>query len=126
MPAILMIDDDADFSGLALAHFAGLGYTMALASNGKEGLLKAAAFKPDIILLDIMMPEMNGIEVLRELQTAEETADVPVIVMSGKYFDQGMSELFGQERNFREFLGKPVVLAQLQQKIEALLKLRRG
>ncbi|MDO8803226.1 MAG: response regulator [Elusimicrobiota bacterium] len=122
MATILMIDDDADFSGLASVHFTKLGYTVALAQNGKEGLAKAIALKPDLIFLDIVMPEMNGIEVLRELQAADETADVPVIVMSGKYFDSGMIEIFTQERNCRAFLGKPVALAQLQEKVEALLK----
>ncbi|OGR53273.1 MAG: hypothetical protein A2049_06385 [Elusimicrobia bacterium GWA2_62_23] len=122
MPAILMIDDDADFSALVSAQFTKLGYTVGLAANGKEGLAKAAAFKPDVIFLDIMMPEMNGVEVLRELQAGDETAEVPVIVMSGKYFDQGMLDLFRQERNFREFLPKPVSLAQLELKVSSLLK----
>ena len=122
MATILMIDDDAEFAGLASVHFTGLGYQMTLAPNGKDGLQKAAALKPDVIFLDIMMPEMNGVEVLRELQAGDETAEVPVIVMSGKYFDQGMLDLFRQERNFREFLPKPVSLAQLELKVSSLLK----
>lgn len=122
MAAILLIDDDAEFSGLASEYFTRLGYTVTLAQNGKAGLAQAVVLKPDIIFLDIMMPEMNGIEVLRELQAAEETADVPVMIVSGKYFDQGMSDIFRQERNFREFIGKPVAFSQLLQKVEALLK----
>lgn len=122
MPAILMIDDDTEFSGLASVHFTGLGYKMTLSSDGRDGLQKAAALKPDIIFLDIMMPDVNGIEVLRELQAGDETSDIPVLIMSGKYFDKGMNDIFTQERNFRGFLGKPVSLAQLQQKVEALLK----
>lgn len=122
MPAILMIDDDKDFSGLASAHFTGLGYAVTLTYDGKDGLAKAAALKPDIIFLDIMMPGLNGIEVLRELQAGDETSDIPVIILSGKYFDPAMSDLFTQERNFKAFLGKPVALATLQQKVETLLK----
>lgn len=122
MPNILMIDDNADFGGLASVHFTKLGYAMTLAPNGREGLAKAVALKPDIIFLDIMMPDMNGIEVLRELQAADETSEVPVIVMSGKYFDQGMTDLFSQERNFKAFLSKPVALDHLQKKVETLLK----
>jgi CheY-like chemotaxis protein len=117
-----MIDDDADFSALVSAHFTKLGYTVGLAADGKEGLAKAVSFRPGVILLDIMMPEMNGVEVLRELQAGDETSDVPVIVMSGKYFDQGMLDLFRQERNFRELLSKPVSLAQLELKVSTLLK----
>jgi len=117
-----MIDDDADFSALVSAHFTKRGYTVLVAPDGKEGLAKAPVFKPDIIFLDIMMPGLNGVEVLRELQSLDGTEEVPVIVMSGKYFDQGMHDLFSQERNFREFLGKPVSLDQLELKTASLLK----
>lgn len=122
MPTILMIDDDKDFCGLVLAHFTGAGYTVVLAHSGSDGLAKAGALKPDVIFLDITMPGMNGIEVLRELQAGDETSDIPVIVISGKYFDQGMSELFGQERNFKGFIGKPPALSAIQQKVEAVLR----
>lgn len=122
MPAILMIDDDKDFSGLAQAHFTGQKYGVTLTHNGRDGLAKAAALKPDLILLDIMMPDMNGIEVLRELQADDETADIPVIIVTGKYIDRGMQDLFSQERNFRALVGKPVVFSSLQKQVEALLK----
>lgn len=122
MPTILMIDDDAEFSSLVAVHFTGLSYKVMIGHNGKEGLGLARTHVPDIIFLDIMMPEMNGIEVLRELQTWDETSDIPVMVMTGNYFDQGMHELFTQERNCREFISKPVALAQLQKKVETLLK----
>ena len=122
MSKILMIDDDADFSALASAHFSRLGYAVTLAQDGKDGLAKARALRPDVVFLDIMMPEMNGIEVLRELKAADETAEVPVIVMSGKYMDSGMTDLFAQEGNFKAFFAKPVVLAQLQKKVEELTK----
>lgn len=121
MATILIIDDDKDFSGLAAAHFSPLGYIVAQAFSGAEGLSKAAALKPDIVFLDIMMPDMNGIEVLRELRAGDETSDIPVIMMSAKYLDDGVMGLFAQEGNFRAFLAKPVSLAALQKKVEALL-----
>ena len=122
MPAILVVDDDTEFSGLVSGHFTGLGYKVILAHDGKEGLEKAAALKPDIIFLDIMMPDMNGIEVLRELRADDDTSHIPVVVMTAKFFDSSMTELFTQESNCREFLSKPVELSHLQQKTEALLK----
>ncbi len=122
MPAILIIDDDADFSAIARAHFTKLGYKVELAKDGKAGLSLAAVMKPDLILLDIMMPEMNGIEVLRELQAGDDTSDSPVIIVSGKYVDQGMIDLFIQERNFRAFVGKPVALDTLQKKVETFIR----
>lgn len=122
MPSILMIDDDKDFGSLASAHFTAQKYGFTLTHSGRDGLAKAAALKPDLILLDIMMPDMNGIEVLRELQSDDETADIPVIIVTGKYIDQGMHDLFAQERNFRALLGKPVAFTSLQQRVDALLK----
>ena len=52
----------------------------------------------------------------------DETSDIPVLVLSGKFFDQEISSLFTQEKNFREFISKPVDLAYLQKKVEAVLK----
>jgi CheY-like chemotaxis protein len=122
MPDILMIDDDAEFSDLVSKHFTGLGYIMTLAGNGTEGLAKAKSIKPDIIFLDVMMPDMNGIEVLRELHADDDTSEIPVIVMTAKFFDTSATELFTQERNCKAFLSKPVALSYLQQKAETLLK----
>lgn len=122
MPKILMIDDDKDFSSLVFTHFSGLGYSVTVAENGRSGLAAAASGKPDIIFLDIMMPDMNGIEVLRELHAGDETADIPVLVLTAKFLDNSVMDLFTQERNFRAFLSKPVSFADLQQKVETMLK----
>jgi CheY-like chemotaxis protein len=124
MPKILMIDDDPDFSCLVASYFSSQGYEVLLSHSGKEGLALAGKHKPDIIFLDVMMPYMNGTEVLKELQAGEETSDIPVVIMTGSYFDKGMRDLFTQERNCREFLSKPVSLEALQSKVEALLKKR--
>lgn len=121
MAVILMIDDDKDFGELASAHFTKTGHKVTLVHNGKEGLAKAGALKPDVIFLDMIMPDMNGIEVLRELRAGDETSDIPVLVVSGKFFDKEISDLFTQEKNFREFISKPVDFAYLQKKVEALL-----
>ncbi len=121
MPKILLIDDDKDFNALVSGYFSKLGYGVSLAENGRDGLAQAAAARPDIIFLDIMMPELNGIEVLRELQSGDGTGDIPVLIVSGRYIDQGMLQLFSQERNFRAFLSKPVALDVLRQRTEEAL-----
>ncbi|HBE88857.1 MAG TPA: hypothetical protein DDW67_06915 [Elusimicrobia bacterium] len=121
MSAILLIDDDKDFSGLAAAHFSKQGYSVTLAEGGKEGLAKAASSRPDIVILDIMMPDMNGVEVLRELNSDPDTSDIPVLILTGKYIDPGMTDMFAQERNFRGIVAKPVDFGMLQRKMEELL-----
>lgn len=121
MSAILLIDDDKDFSGLAAAHFTRQGHAVTLADGGRDGLGKAASARPDIVLLDIMMPDMNGVEVLRELNSDPDTSGIPVLILTGKYIDPGMADMFAQERNFRGIVPKPVDLAMLQRKMEELL-----
>lgn len=122
MPNMLIIDDNVEFKTMVSYYFTDLDYKVELADNGRDGLEKARIFKPDIILLDVMMPDIGGIEVLRELQTYEEVRSVPVIILTGTYFDKNMSELFRQESNCKEFLSKTTELAYLEKKIDALLK----
>jgi CheY-like chemotaxis protein len=93
-----------------------------LAKDGREGLAQARAFKPDIILLDVMMPDIGGIEVIRELQSSEELRAIPVLIMTGTYFDRNMSELFKQESNCKEFLSKTMELSWVAKRVEALLE----
>ncbi|HNT98206.1 MAG TPA: response regulator [Elusimicrobiales bacterium] len=122
MAGILIIDDDKDFSGLAAAYFSKQGHTVTLAGGGREGLSKAVSAGPDIVFLDIMMPDMNGIEVLRELNSDPETSSIPVLVLTGRYIDPGMSDMFAQERNYRGVISKPVDLDALQRKMNEVLK----
>ncbi|MEW5907246.1 MAG: response regulator [Elusimicrobiota bacterium] len=122
MPSILMIDDDDDFSGLTSEFFTRRGYKIELAAGGRTGLAKVAAAQPDLILLDIMMPDMNGIEVLRELGSDYDTAGIPVLVMSSRNIDEGMQKMFAQERNFRGFVPKPPNFETLEMKVAGLLR----
>jgi len=122
MAKILVIDDNMEFTTLMSYYFTVQKYTVQLANSGREGLEKAKSFKPDIILLDVMMPDVGGIEVLRELQTYEGVSSVPVIVLTGTYFDKNMSDIFRQEPNCREFLSKTAELSYISKKIETFLK----
>lgn len=120
MNLMLIVDDNVEFRTMVSDYFIDLGFTVEIANNGREGLAKAKALRPDIILLDVMMPDIGGIEVLRNLQTEDETRSIPVLVITGTFFDKHMSELFRQESNCREFMSKTVELSYLQKKVEAL------
>ncbi|MFA6435379.1 MAG: response regulator [Elusimicrobiales bacterium] len=114
MPGMLLIDDDEDFKDMLAYYFKDThGYQVEQAGNGREGLQKAKVLKPDIIILDVMMPDMGGIEVLRALREDSDTASIPVIVLTASFFDPNMSDLFKQESNCREFLGKDTAIAQV-------------
>lgn len=120
MNLMLIIDDNVEFRTMVSDYFTDLGYTVEIADNGRDGLLRAKAIRPDIILCDVMMPDIGGIEVLRNLQTDDDTRGIPVVVITGTFFDKSMSELFRQESNCREFMSKTVELSYLQKKVEAL------
>ena len=120
MSLMLIIDDNVEFRTMVSDYFLDLGFTVEIANDGREGLAKARTIRPDIILCDVMMPDMGGIEVIRGLQAEDETRGIPVLVITGTFFDKNMSELFRQESNCREFMSKTVELSYLQKKVEAL------
>jgi len=79
---VLIVDDESDLTeALAIRLSSGWGFTVAVAHDGEEGLRKASVFKPDVILLDIAMPVVDGWEVCRRLRDDPNTRDVPVVVM---------------------------------------------
>lgn len=122
MALILVIDDSAEFKGLIFDYLLIQGHKVLNADNGREGVKKAAEAKPDLILMDVMMPDMGGFEALRALRAEEETKNIPVFIITGSSFDSQMSAQFKLESNCREFLDKTIPLAQLNEKIKAALK----
>jgi CheY-like chemotaxis protein len=79
---ILIIEDDALLSRMYLTIFTSSNYEVEVATDGEEGLEKARAKKPTLILLDIMMPKLNGMEVLRKLKADPELQHIPVVVLT--------------------------------------------
>ena len=119
---ILLIDDNRSLVLAAERILQKEDYVVLTAFNGKEGLEKARAEKPDLIILDIVMPEMNGYVVCRQLKKAPETARIPVIILSVKgEVDEtraapalGLEEVSdGYECGAYNFLTKPVSASQL-------------
>ena len=82
MGTILVIDDEPQIRQLFRVALSRQGYTVATASNGSDGLLALENAMPDLILLDLAMPEMDGIQFLRVLRAAPEWANLPVIVLT--------------------------------------------
>ena len=82
MAKILIVEDDLLVSRMYQRAFISEGFNVDLAANGREGLKKAQEGRPDLVLLDIMMPEMNGLEVLSALKTDEALKAIPVVVLT--------------------------------------------
>ena len=124
MAVILVIDDSAEFKGMLFDFLLAMGHKLLNADNGREGVKKALEAKPDLILMDVMMPDMGGFEALKELRADDETRDIPVFIITGSAFDTKMGDLFKQEPNCREFLDKTISPTLLNKKIEAVLESR--
>lgn len=102
---ILVVDDNQNFSQLLQCALED-DFDVHTASDGRDGIRSTAEILPDLILMDVMMPNISGIELVRMLTMEEETRDIPVIVLTGSHMDKGVPELFKQERNVRSFLSK--------------------
>jgi DNA-binding response OmpR family regulator len=81
---VLVVEDDPSVRGLLHTLLTGEGYEVATASDGLAGLVKASSSRPDLMLLDLMMPDLGGVRVLEELRADPALADIPVIVVTGK------------------------------------------
>ncbi|HOW89400.1 MAG TPA: response regulator [Elusimicrobiales bacterium] len=103
---VLVIDDNVNFLQLAELALAG-EYDVSTAADGQEGMEKAGRNRPDVILLDVMMPRVSGLEMLRMLLSDETTRDIPVLVLTASHFDPSTEQVFMQERNVKGFLQKP-------------------
>ena len=79
---ILVVEDNVDSRELMHLHLTTEGFSVVIAANGQEGLYMANAEHPDLIITDIEMPELNGLDLVKELRAQPETRDIPIIVLS--------------------------------------------
>lgn len=119
---ILVVDDDELNLRFMSSMLSAQGYTIDTARNGKEGIEKALAFQPDVTLLDIMMPEMDGYEACEKLKGREETNNIPVVLVTA--LDDRESRLAGFKAGADEFLTKPVDRVELTLRLQNLLKVK--
>lgn len=122
---ILIIDDEEEFSGLIKYHLERIGsFEVYTASDGKSGIALAKRIKPDLILLDILMPGIDGFEVLKKLKSDTQTVKIPVIMFSAVSDVRAKvkaSQLFDEE-----YITKPVDIQVLKEKMEKVLSRRYG
>jgi CheY-like chemotaxis protein/MinD-like ATPase involved in chromosome partitioning or flagellar assembly len=116
---ILIIDDDVDTLRLVGLMLQRQGYQIVAANNGEQGLNLADADTPDLILLDVMMPQMDGYEVARRLRANPETANIPILMFTAK--TQLDDKVTGFEAGADDYLTKPTHPTELQAHVKALL-----
>ena len=120
---ILIVDDDPGARDAIEALLYYEGYHLNFASSGPEALVKAADLTPDLILLDVMMPGMDGFEVCRRLRTTPLLAEVPIIMVTA--LGEQNSRLQGLEAGADELVTKPFERLELRTRIKTVLNLNR-
>lgn len=122
VPTILIVDDNEQNVELMQAYLEELDCEARLAYNGKEALESIAKCLPDLILLDIMMPQMSGFEVCKRLKANERTRDIPIIMVTA------LNEFGDIERGIDsgtdDFVSKPVNKLELLTRVRTMLKLK--
>lgn len=134
MTQILIIDDNPTIVRIIEMALQSYGYQVASANDGETGLARAKALHPDLIILDIMMPKMNGYEVCQALRADPETADIRVLMLTAKggiddqipgagtYVKNLRERLHGFDVGADDFITKPVKFKELKQRIDLLIQ----
>ncbi len=120
---ILIVDDTPAGREALKGVLMDQGYELILAENGAQALERAARQVPDLILLDVMMPEMDGLEVCRRLRSDPRTAEVPVIMVTA--LDDRKSKVQGLEVGADDFISKPFDRVELRARVRTITKLNR-
>ncbi len=115
---VLCVDDNAtDLKNLEQV-VSGAGYTVITAKSGKEAIEKAKSEHPDAVLLDVIMPEMNGFQACRAITTDPSTRNIPVILVSSK--GEKTDKVWGEEQGARGYVTKPYTADQLLGQLRGL------
>ncbi|MDP2879979.1 MAG: response regulator [Azonexus sp.] len=115
---ILVVDDSPTERFFTVDVLTKAGYQVTTAENGEEGIAKAKASKPDLILMDVVMPGLNGYQATRTLTRDDETKNIPIIVCTTK--GQETDKIWGLRQGAIDYLVKPLNPEQLLQRIAAL------
>jgi two-component system alkaline phosphatase synthesis response regulator PhoP len=117
---ILLVDDDADIIEFIRYNLIKEGFQVAIASNGKEAIKKAKTFIPQLIILDVMMPEMDGIEACQSLRTMKELQNTVITFLTAR--NEDYSQLAGFEAGADDYIQKPIKPKILISKVKSLLR----
>jgi two-component system, OmpR family, phosphate regulon response regulator PhoB len=123
-PRILIIEDERGLIQSLTWYFNREGYETVVASDGQEGLRKAQTHIPDVILLDLMLPGLSGLEVCRELRSSDRTREIPIIIITARA--EETDQVVGFSMGADDYVTKPFSNKVLLQRIKALLRRIEG
>ena len=119
MANILIVDDSPTEVHVFKTMLEKNGYTVSVAVTGEEGIERAKEIVPDLVLMDIVMPGINGFQATRQLATNEITANIPVIIVTTK--DQETDKVWGIRQGAKDYIVKPVKEKDLIDRVKAAL-----
>jgi PleD family two-component response regulator len=117
---LLVVEDDLDISNMLKIYFTGLGYDVDAAVRGSEALEKTKQVLPNLIVLDIMLPDIDGYEVCRTLRTSTRTSHIPVIFLTQK--DERSDRLQGLELGADDYITKPFDIEELKLRVQGAIR----
>lgn len=130
MSKILIIDDDADIVEAMRVVLEKRGHKVEIAAEGNEGLTKARAGKPDVIILDVMMPGLDGFEVARELKSDNQTKNIAILMLTAIKDKTGFDfQKEGSDPNWLpvdDYCNKPLDYESLLRKVDLLVQGKKG
>lgn len=119
MKKVLIIEDHGDMRELLTWQIELMGFTPITAKRGNEGIEKALSEKPELIIMDIMMPGMDGWETAREIRTHAEMKDVPILAATALFRDTDLTHCI--EAGCNAYIIKPFTFQELQEKVRELI-----
>jgi DNA-binding response OmpR family regulator len=119
-PKILVVDDEPDLLELLEVNFSAAGFIVLFASNGKEALCKAREKEPDLILLDVVLPGLDGLEVCRCLRQNAETSSIPILMLTARANE--IDRILGLELGADDYVTKPFSVRELVLRVKNLLR----
>ena len=119
----MVIEDEKEIRDLVRYNLEKAGFRVAAAGDGEEGLRQLFAARPDALVLDLMLPGMNGLEIVREVRTEPLTRDLPVLILTARSAE--MDKLLGFEQGADDYLTKPFSPRELVARVNALLRRTR-
>jgi DNA-binding response OmpR family regulator len=119
-PRLLVVEDDSDISNMLKIYFSGLGYDVDTAMRGNDALEKTRQVLPHLIVLDIMLPDIDGYEVCRALRKSTRTSHIPVIFLTQK--DERSDKLQGLELGADDYITKPFDIEELKLRVQGAIR----
>lgn len=117
---ILVVEDDFDIANMLRIYFSGQGYEVEVAARGNEALEKTGRHLPDLIILDIMLPDMDGYQVCRRLRTTTRTSHIPIIFLTQR--DERSDKITGLELGADDYITKPFDIEELKLRVRTAIR----